>query len=215
MNDDWRIRIDLGDDHSARQLGELLESEELEHDLERQFQDRIVVSIDEATVFGYAGSREQAEAVADLVRRLAGEHGWEPQFALAHWHPSAEEWEDPDVPLPADDAAAAQEHAERMSNERAESADQGYPDFEIRVQCVSRHVAGKLHHQLESEGIPSLHRWSVLLVGATDEDSANVLAERIRAEAPSACTVTVERNERAIYDGMPRSPFTLLGGLGG
>jgi hypothetical protein len=54
-----------------------------------------------------------------------------------------------------------------------------------------------------------------VLIGATDEDGAKALAERIRAEAPAGSTVTAELNERFVYDNRPWSPFALLGGLGG
>ena len=40
------------------------------------------------------------------------------------------------------------------------------------------------------------------------------LAERLSAEAPAGAKVTVEGNQRAIYDNLPRSPFAVLGGLG-
>ena len=95
------------------------------------------------------------------------------------------------------------------------SADQGYPEFEVRIQCASRHDAGELSHRLSEEGTPHVRRHSYLLVGAADEDSANALADRLRGEVPAGSEVTVERNQRAIYDHRPWNPFTLLGGLGG
>ena len=107
------------------------------------------------------------------------------------------------------------EREERVAQERQDSVDQGYPEFEVRVECRSRHDAGSLAHQLEAEGIPSVHRHSFVLVGSTDEDSAAALAERLGGEAPSGATVTVERNQRAIYDNRVWNPFSLLGGLGG
>ena len=214
MNDDWRLRIDLHDDGFAHRLSELLEGEELEHDLERSFHDRVVVSVDGPTVFCYAGTRSQAEGVARVIRQLAEQHGFKLELDLAHWHPTAEQWENPDAPLPADEAAAVQEREERVGQERRNSARQGYPEFEVRVQCATRAQAGDLSRTLEDEEIPNLHRWSYILIGATDEDSANALAERLRGEAPAGAQVTVERNQRAIYDNLPRSPFAVLGGLG-
>jgi hypothetical protein len=83
------------------------------------------------------------------------------------------------------------------------------------VQCATRGEAGELSEQLTQEGIPNLHRWSYLLIGATDEDSAQALATRLRAEAPAGSQIAVERNQRAIYDHRPTSPFAVLGGLAG
>ena len=215
MNDDWRLRVDLHDQGFAHRLGELLEAEELEHHLERSFHDRIVVSVDGPEVFCYAGSRVQAEAAAELIGGLAQHHGWTVRTQLRHWHPTAEQWEDPDEPLPADETGTADERSDRVAQERADSKQQGYPEFEVRVRCDSRSAAGGLSDRLEHQGIPNLHRWSYVMVGATDEDSARALAQRLTGEVPEGASITVERNPRAIYDGLPRSPFAVLGGLAG
>jgi hypothetical protein len=215
MNDDWRLRIDLHGGGFAHQLGERLDAEELEHDLERSFRDRVVVSVDDGEVFCYTGTRAQAEAAAQLVRQLADRHGWSLDIELSHWHPDSEQWEDPDQPEPATAADAEAEREQRIASERQESAEQGYPEFEVRVECESRGDAAALSDRLESEGMPNVHRWSYVLVGATDEDSAQTLAERLRSEVPSGATVTVERNRRAIYDDRLWSPFSVLGGLAG
>lgn len=211
MSDDWRLRTDLGDDSAAQRLGELLAGDDLEHDLERSFSQRVVVSIDGPTVFCYAGSQEQAQAAEQVIRRLAGEQGWTAEIELNRWHPTSERWEDPDVPMPEGDADRAKEHAERVADEREESTEQGYPEYEVKVQCADRRQARELAEKLEGEGIPNMHRWSYVLVGAVDEDSAKVLADRLRAEAPPGAEVTVEGNLRAIYDEAPRSPFKLWG----
>lgn len=215
MNDDWRLRIDLHEHRFAHQLGEVLAAAEIEHDLESSFHDRVIVSVDDAEVFCYAGTREQAEAADGLVRRLAAENEWDVELELTHWHPVSETWEPPDAPLPATEDEAERERAERFAAERAESRRQGYPEFEVRVQCGSRGEAGTLSDTLRHEGIPNLHRFSYVLVGATDEQSAAALAQRLRDEAPGAREVTVERNARAVYDDRPGNPFAVLGGLAG
>jgi hypothetical protein len=109
----------------------------------------------------------------------------------------------------------ATEHEQRIEDEREESVEEGYPEFEVRVQCRSRHDASALSHRLDSEGLSHVHRSRYLLVGATDEDSAQALAERLRGEAPDGCEVVVEMNRRSVYEHRPFNPFTLLGGLGG
>jgi hypothetical protein len=215
MNDDWRLRIDLHEHSFAHQLSEMLEAGEIEHELERSFRDRVVVSVDGAEVFCYAGTRAQAEAAEQLIRQLIAQHGWDAQIDLAHWHPVAEQWEPPDQPLPESETDAARELAERIAAERAESAQQGYPEFEVRIQCGSRAEAGELSDRLEQEGIPNVHRWSYVLVGATDEESAQQLAERLRGEMPAGVQITVELNLRAVWDERPGNPFAVLGGLAG
>jgi hypothetical protein len=215
MNDDWRVRINVHDDGLARRLSEQLDADELEHDLRQSFHDRVVVSVDGPLLFCYAGSRDQAQRVADLVRQLATEHETTVDVQIAQWHPVSEEWESADAALPTDAAGAAAEREERIEDEREESAEQGYPDFEVRVQTRTRHDASELSHRLDDEDIPHVHRWSYLLIGASDEDSANALAERLRGEAPAGSEVVVEPNRRSVYEHRPWNPFTLLGGLGG
>jgi hypothetical protein len=215
MNDDWRLRIDLHEHSSAHQLSELLEKGEIEHELDDSFTDRVVVSVDDAEVFCYTGSRAQAEAAGQLIRQVIAQHGWSADIELTHWHPVAEEWESADAPLPDSEADAARERAERIADERAESAEEGYPEFEVRIKSGSRRHAGELSDRLEQEGIPNVHRWSYVLVGATDERSAQQLAERLRGEVPAGTEITVELNQRELWDHRPPNPFAILGGLAG
>jgi hypothetical protein len=215
MNDDWRLRVDLHEHSFAHQLSEMLGAVEIEHELERSFHDRVVVSVDGSEVFCYAGTRAQAEAAGQLIRQLIARHEWRAEIELAHWHPVAEQWEPPDEAEPDSQAAAARERAERTAAERAESAEQGYPEFEVRIGCGSRGEAGELSGRLEQEGIPNVHRWSYVLIGATDEESAQRLAERLRNEVPAANQITVELNLRSVWEERPGNPFAVLGGLAG
>jgi hypothetical protein len=214
MNDDWRLHIDLHDDGFAHRLGESLQAEELEHDLERSFHDKVVVSVDGNDVFCYAGSRAQGEAAQRLIERLIADQGWQADVELTHWQPRAERWEPADDPGPVDPEHAAAEHAERIADERTESAQQGYPLYEVRAQTRSRHDARHLVERLEGEGIPAIHRWSVVLIGADDSDTAEALADRIGKENPGL-EIKVEINGREVWEDMPSNPFAVLGGLAG
>jgi hypothetical protein len=215
MNEDWRLHVTLHKHGFAHRLTELLGGDELEHDLGRSFQDRVVVSVDGNDVFCYTGTRDQAEAAEQAIRGIAAKHEWTLDSKLTHWHPTAEEWEDPDVAMPDTPAAAEEEREDRIESEREESSEQGYPEYEVRVECTSRDEATEVSSKLEAEGIEHVHRHSYLLVGATDEESAQALAERLKGEVPSDATVTVELNRRAVYDSRPLNPFWILGGLAG
>ncbi len=219
MSDDWRLRVDLGDEHSARGLADRLARGDLAHELEDSFHARVIVSRDGAEVFCYADTREQAEATERAIQQVAGEEQWRLSTELKHWHPTAEEWEDPDAPLPETDAEQAAERAQLMESERAESRARGYPDFEVRVKTPSQRDAEELARRLTAEGIPSVHRYQFVVLGAADEDSANALAERMRAEAPEGSVVTAEGSVSEAVAGAPLatpfSPFAVFGGLGG
>jgi hypothetical protein len=214
MNDDWRLRIDVHEHGLARALTGRLDATELGHDLQTSFHDRVVVTVDGADVFCYTGAREQAERAQALIERLAAEHQWRVDFELKHWHPTSETWEDPDVPLPNTDAERADERRELMDKERAETDARGYPEYEVRVECASEPACEELAEKLRAEGIPSVQRSRFLLVGATDEDAASVLAERIRGEVSEGSVVSTEASYRAVLDELP-NPFALFGGLAG
>jgi hypothetical protein len=219
MSDDWRLHVELGDEEQAHELAERLAKFDLSHDLETSFRDRVIVSRDGAEVFCYADAREQAEAAERAIASLAAERGWQPTTELRRWHPVAEKWEDPDEPLPQTEAERAAERAELMQAERQESLAQGFPDFEVRVRCGSRHEAEQLAQRLRGEGIRCVQRWQFVVVAAADEDTANALASRIRSEAPSGSTVTAEASVAEAASeaplATPFSPFAVFGGLGG
>jgi hypothetical protein len=214
MNDDWRVSVQLNDEGFAHRLGETLEASELQHDLRATYADRVVVSVDGGEVFLYAADREQARAAQQLVEQIGAQHDWQLTSQLRRWHPEAEIWEDPDAPEPLTAVQRATEDQIRNAGERRESAEQGYPDWEVRVTCASRHEAGELSDRLQNEGIANVHRWDWVLVGANDEDDAQAVAQRLRGELPHA-QITVELNLRTTWKNAPGNPFSLLGGLAG
>ena len=216
MGDDWRLQIGLFEHGTAHALTERLAAGKLSDDLEQVFGERLVVSADPPNVFVYAGERAQAEAAETKIREIAAENGWDIEIELRHWHPTAEDWEDPDKPLPDTDAERLAEHQALLAQEREDSDTRGYPEYEVRIECPSHRDTVKLDQRLHDEGFPTVRRWKYLLVGAADEDSANALAERLRGEAPTGSTVTAEASLRQTYDDEPtRGSFAIFGGLGG
>jgi hypothetical protein len=215
MNDEWRLQIDVQGEGNAGTLAERLDAAELEHELSEAFHDRLIVSGDGARVFVYAGSREQAERARDLIVGLAEAHDWALDTELTHWHPEAEEWEAPDLPLPEGDAARIAEHEELIAVERRELEEQGAPEFEVRVDLPSHREAVRFTELLRAEGLPAVRRWKYLVVGATDEDAARALATRLEGEAPAGSKVTVEGSGQVAWAERPANPFAVFGGLGG
>ena len=215
MSDDWRVRIHVPESGRGRELAESMEAAELEHELTDALPDRVALSHDEDDVFCYTATREDAERAREAATAVAASHGWEIDTALARWHPVAEEWEDPDKPLPSTEGELAAEHAELIQREREEVREQGYADFEVRVECHSRGDAIELSRRLEAEGIPSVRRWRYVLIGAPDQDTATALARRIAAASPPESVVTMEGTGRSADELRPVNPFAVFGGLGG
>jgi hypothetical protein len=213
MNDDWRLQIDFREDGVVDELKDRLDAADLEHDLSEAFHDRVIVSRNGTTIFLYAGDREQAEKARALVERLAREDDEEIEIDFRRWHPLSLEWEPADQPLP-EDAARAAEHQERIAKERQETEEQGYPRYEVQIEMPSWEEADSLADRLRAEGLPTMRRWRVVLVGAADEDAAEGLAQRIRGEVPAGSKVAVAGTLQEAEDDVPR-PFAFLGGLAG
>ena len=215
MNDDWRLRVCLHEGGRARTLSERLDAHELEHELENSFSDRVIVSTEGSELFCYAGSREQIEAAQRLITSIAQERDWRIDFETARWHPEEEQWRDAEVPLPTSGPEREAEHAALIAREREESRRQGFPDYEVRVQCATESDCDAFAERLRAEGLQVVRRSRYLVIGAADEDSANELAARMHQEAPHGSAVVAQGTLPAVYSGSPLNPFALFGGLGG
>lgn len=215
VNDEWRVRATIETDRRADQVAALLRSGNLAHGLATGAGERVVVTVDHHDVFLYASTRKQADAAAAAVAELTKEDEKPAELELRHWHASADQWEDPDHPLPPGPDGLTPGQRALVAAERAESARQGYAEFEVRIELPTHidtlEFAEKLHHQR----IPYLRRWRYLLIGANDELSAQRLAERLESEAPRGSRVTVEGTAAAVRDESPPNPFAVFGGLGG
>lgn len=216
MDDDWRLQIDLDDDGIAGNLADYLRAAELEHDLAVDIGRRVIVSNEGARIFLYAGDRDQLDRAQDAIQKYIDSKGWKATLELRHWHHEANEWEDPEKPLPTTAAEKAAEHEQLMETEDEETAARhGRAEFEVSVKFPSQHEARDFAKKLEEEGLRPVRRWHYMVVGAADEDAAKELAERIRAEAPDDAEVKAEYSLREIYDEQPPNPFFFLGGLAG
>ncbi len=92
--DDWRLRIELGEDGAGGLLGRigLSEAYHLGHDLEEH---RLEASDDGGTVFVYASTSLDLERARALVDRELEELGITPvSVAQAHWLHAEERWSD-------------------------------------------------------------------------------------------------------------------------
>lgn len=212
IHDDWRLQVDFEQTGPADALTAILDAHRLDHDLSEEFADRVIVSQDGPRLYVYAASEEQLERAKEALGKEARRQGWRVSVDVRRWHPIEEEWLDPKVPLPDDDAARRAERESLMQREREETAKRGYPEFEVRVTLPSHHAANALAETLRDEGLIPVKRWRFLVVGATDEESARALAEKIRAEAPPKSQAQVEGTVQAVHADarLARGPFSVF-----
>jgi hypothetical protein len=195
MRDDWRIRIELEEEHHAPRFLERLgldlgsSSRELARELEGH---RLPVSRDGDELFIYAESREQAARARQIVQAELDEEGLtavvtEPE----RWLADEERWSD-EPPEPGFEE---------------EILARGYAPWEVRVECKSHDEAQELADQLEAEGHSVVRRFMYVIVGASSEEEARDLARRLHGE--------VEAGGEAVWEVLPQNPFAVFGGLGG
>lgn len=195
MSDDWRIRIDLEEEHAEGLLERLgfdlgSEARELASELEGR---RLVISRDGDTLFVYAGSRTEADRAHAVIEAELRELGVEGSVGrIEHWLPDEDRWDDE----PPQSFAAEHEVLER-----------GLAPWEVRVETASPEEAGRLAAELEAEGHGVVRRHAYILVGATSEDEARALAERLHGQAEASAAL--------VYETLPQNPFAIFGGMGG
>jgi hypothetical protein len=193
-SDDWRVRIELGDDRAGRLLDRLgLDLGSRARELARELSNnRLAVSHDSDTVFVYASSSAQAEQARQVVEAELEEEGISPELVrVEHWLAEEERWDD-DPPSP---------------TWEEEAVEHGYAPWEVRVECPSHQEADALADRLEREGRQVIRRWQYVLVGAASREEADELARSLHGE--------VEPGGELVWEVMPRNPFAVFGGFGG
>jgi hypothetical protein len=195
VNDDWRIRIELEEEHAEGLLDRLgldlgSEARQLADELQGR---RLVVSRDDETLFVYAGSRTEAERAHDVIEAQLREDGAEARVGrIEHWLADEDRWDDE----PPQEFEAEQE-----------VRDEGLSPWEVRVEASSPQEAQALADKLEAEGHGVVRRHTYILVGAATEEEAQELAKRLHGQA--------EASGELVYETLPQNPFVIFGGLGG
>ena len=190
--DDYRIRVELEEEHAHGLLSRLglgSEAGELAEELEGR---RLVVSHDDGELFVYAPSPQEAERARAIVESVLREEGVEAEVGrVEHWLHDEERWDDePPEPSPEE-----------------ELLEEGIAPWEVRVELESHRQAEDVADQLEAEGYGVLRRFRYLVVGTDTREDAEALAKRLHGE--------VEPSSAFVWENVPQNPFVVFGGLGG
>ena len=196
MAEDWRLRIDVESEEHGERLREQLGAVELERDVRKRLGRHIVVSRDGARLFLYAETEQAAREAGRLVDSLAAEQGAAIESTLQKWDEPAGQWELAGAAIGAPEPQDDDEH-------------EPYAEWEVRVSLPSRGDARALAERLEREGVPHVRRWSHVLVGTADEETARAWQERLRSEAPDGSEIIVEGTFASIER---HNPFAYLSG---
>jgi hypothetical protein len=201
---DWRVTVTVRDVSHVEPALRAVREHEVEDDARGRLGRRVAVSAQGSSIYFYAGTENAAREADAIARDLIARHGLSADFALDRWHPAEEEWESADVAIPRTDEERAAEHRHLEEEETRESLSTGHARWEVRVQLPAHRAAVELADRLRAEGHPVIRRWTLLVLGANDEDDANALAQVVKQVAPAGATVETEEIG-------PLLPFTRIG----
>jgi hypothetical protein len=207
--DDFRVTIEFEDEGGVLHFGRLLSERELERDLRDRLGEGVIVTRDGPHVYLYAGTRQQAAAAERVARDALAEQDTSARVSgVERWHPVEERWEDAESALPQTDAQVEAEESRRQQEE-------GYAEWEVRIDLPSHGDAVAFAERLEAEGIsPIVRRWKYILIGTPTEEAATELAARLEREAPQGATVRAEPSAAVGWEITSNNPFSIFGGFG-
>src|SRR2546421_212495 len=131
MSDDYRLTLELKGDGSASELVD--RAGELEHIADAGIGDRAAVTHDGDLVYVYTDSEDAARRARARLQPLLSNPRYGAEASLDRWHPVEERWEPADAPLPETPEEEQAEHARREEEDREESRERGYPEWEVRL----------------------------------------------------------------------------------
>jgi hypothetical protein len=190
--DEWRVEVELEDEHHGFSLGEVLRSHDLDDEARERLGRGAIVTKDGPRVFVYATSEEQAREAERVLRDLLADDERTATIAVTRWHPEEEAWKDAELPLPATEADRAVERARLEEAEEREAALEGSYDWEVHIDLPDRGDAVSLQRELGDRGLDVHRRWKYVVVGAPTEERADELAAGLAEQLPADARVWVQ-----------------------
>lgn len=195
MSEDWRVRVQLADEHTRRTFTDLLQDglSPLGADLAQALEGgHVSISGDDESLFVYAETAAQAgNAHAVILSELDHHQIVATTSGVEHWLAGEERW---------DNEPVAEDWEEEVE-------EKGYAPWEVRVTCASRHEAAKLERQLEGEGYRPIRQWKHLIIGTDSREDADTLAARLHGEVATGGAVVWEE----ALDSKVVRPFVFFG----
>jgi hypothetical protein len=193
MADDWRVRVELPEEHGAsffERLGlQSTAAEELADELRHR---RLAATRDEDTVFVYAETAAQAARAREIIAAQLADDGIEPrEIGVEQWLAGDSRWSNEQPGPSVED----------------DLRDRGWAPWEVRVETEGAHEARELADRLRGEGYDVERTWSFVVVGTSTREEAEALARRVHGH--------VEPGGEMVWEVTPGNPFAIFGGLGG
>lgn len=195
MSEEWRVVADLDDEEHGHSLGERLRAFNLDDEARERLGGRAIVTRDGPRLFVYTESEQGAREAERVLGELLAEDELTGEVSVSRWHPDAEEWKDPSVPMPETEEERRREYEEREATARREAAETGRMPYEVSVELPLLEDVTDLAESVAAEGYPVHRRWRHLLIGVPTEERANELADRLRSELADDAEITIEAHD--------------------
>jgi hypothetical protein len=181
---DWRVTVRLtGGSRAARAVlhGQIV------GDLRRRLPQLAEVSVGKSALFIYADTSGAAHEAAEIARELTGRYQLDTEVRLDRWHPADREWDDDAQFLTRPDRDIRNaEHEHRITEDLRRFEETGVAQWTVRLTLSSRRDAADLVQRLAIGGVTAARRGKVVEIGASHEDAARQLAQRVAEQAPGA-----------------------------
>jgi hypothetical protein len=184
---EWRVEVDLDDEQHGYSLGERLRSHDLDDDARERLGGGVIVTRDGPRLYVYTKSAAAAREAERVLRELVEADRLSADIRVTVWDQERDAWLDAEGGDVVEDARAddeGQEYFVLVESDDQEALDQ---------------LAGRLDGPVEV-------RRGMLLVGSSDDEEVEVLAERLRAEMPGARVQT----RADIFHDLPSPGFLLF-----
>jgi hypothetical protein len=186
---DWRVTVRMG--RQSRDARTLVLSQATEG-MRARLGERADISAGKSELFVYTGSEAAASEAASVALELLTQLGVQPEVMLDRWNPFTVDWDaDLGASSPADELADAQ-RKQRIADDTRRSEVSGVPAWTVTAAFSSRHDAIELARRLRVQGLPAVRRGKSVLLGASNEDVAAALTQRVEEQGRMP-TVRVER----------------------
>jgi hypothetical protein len=186
---DWRVTVRMG--RQSRDARTLALSQVTEG-MRARLGALAEISAGKSEIFAYTDSEAAASEAASVALELLTQLGVQPEVTLDRWNPFTVDW-DPDLgdSSPADERADARRR-QRIADDTRASEASGLPAWTVTAEFSSRHDAIELARRLRAQGLPAVRRGKSVLLGASNEDVAAALTQRVEEQGRMPA-VRVER----------------------
>jgi hypothetical protein len=184
---EWRVEVNLDDEDHGYSLGERLRSHDLDDEARERLGGGVIVTRDGPRLYVYTKSPPAAREAERVLRELVEAERLTADIRVTVWDEERDAWLDAEGGEVVEDPRAGEER----------------PEYFVLVESDDQEALEQLAARLDR---PVEVRRGMLLVGSSDDEEVEALAERLRGELPGARVQT----RADIFHDLPSPGFLLF-----